>query len=79
MARFPGLSPATINAANSEQPANIKKWKKTNSEEKKVVSTAFKIAAVRIGQIGRDFGYLGKEAGAQWLIFLHSIEVFYTP
>ena len=36
-----------------------------NSVEKKVVSTAFQIAAVRNGHKGRDFGLLGKEAGVQ--------------
>ena len=36
-----------------------------NSGEKKVVNLAFQKAAVRNGHKGRDFGYLGKEAGAQ--------------
>ena len=41
------------------------KANKANSVEKKVVSTAFQIAAVRNGHKGRDFGLLGKEAGVQ--------------
>ena len=36
-----------------------------NSAEKKVVSAAFQIAAIRNGHKGRDFGHLGKEAGVQ--------------
>ena len=41
------------------------KANKANSVEKKVVSTAFQIAAVRNGHKGRDLGLLGKEAGVQ--------------